>query len=74
MDTIVNMKFNKGFLCAIAAGFLGFFFAIVGFLKTIMIIVFIVLGYFIGSYWETREKEDDKDQDKDKDKSNKEEK
>jgi uncharacterized membrane protein len=49
------MTLNKGIVGAIAAGILGFFFATVGFLKTIMIIFLIVLGYLVGTYWETRD-------------------
>ena len=49
------MTLNKGIIGAVAAGVLGFFFATVGFLKTIMIIFLIVLGYLIGQYWETRD-------------------
>lgn len=59
------MTLNKGIISAIAAGILGFFFATVGFLKTIMIIFLIVLGYLIGTYRETR---DTKTEKKDKEK------
>jgi len=48
------MKINKGMLGAVIAGVLGIFFATVGFLRTILILFLIVLGYLIGSYWETR--------------------
>lgn len=56
------MKINRGLIGAVAAGILGFFFATVGFLKTLMIIILIVLGYLLGSYWETKEKETEKKQ------------
>jgi len=51
------IKMNKAILGAIAAGIIGIFFAAFGFLRTIMILFFITLGYLIGSYFETRMKE-----------------
>lgn len=52
-------KFNKALLGAVIAGFLGIFFATVGFWRTLMIVFLIVLGYLIGTYLETRKKEED---------------
>jgi len=57
----MNMTLNKGIIGAIAAGILGFFFATVGFLKTVMIIFLIVLGYLIGTYWETKATDNEKE-------------
>ncbi|UCG29920.1 MAG: DUF2273 domain-containing protein [candidate division WOR-3 bacterium] len=51
------IKMNKAILGAIAAGIVGIFFATVGFLRTIMIMFLVTLGYLIGSYFETRMKE-----------------
>jgi uncharacterized membrane protein len=44
---------------AVIAGILGLLFATVGFWRTLMIIFLIVLGYLIGTYLETRNKEED---------------
>ncbi len=51
------LKMNKALLGAVAAAILGIFFATVGFWRTIMIIFLTALGYLIGSYLETRNKE-----------------
>jgi uncharacterized membrane protein len=51
------IKMNKAILGAIAAGIVGIFFAAFGFLRTIMILFLVTLGYLIGSYFETRMKE-----------------
>ncbi|HEC77699.1 MAG TPA: DUF2273 domain-containing protein [candidate division WOR-3 bacterium] len=52
-------NFNKALVGAVIAGVIGIFFATVGFWRTLMIIFLIVLGYLIGTYLETRKKEDD---------------
>jgi len=51
------LKMNKAILGAIIAGIVGIFFATFGFLRTIMILFFVTLGYLIGSYFEARMKE-----------------
>ena len=51
------IKMNKAILGATAAGVIGIFFATVGFLRTIMILFMVILGYLIGSYFDTRMKE-----------------
>jgi len=51
------IKMNKAILGATAAGIIGIFFATVGFLRTIMILFMVTLGYLIGSYFDTRMKE-----------------
>lgn len=51
-------KVSKAVLGAIIAGILGLLFATVGFWRTLMIVFLIVLGYLIGTYLETRLKED----------------
>ncbi len=48
---------NKGILYAIGAGIAGIFFATFGFLRTIMIMFLVVLGYLVGSYIETKKKD-----------------
>lgn len=52
------IKMNKAILGAIAAGIIGIFFAAFGFLRTIMILFFITLGYLIGSYFLKRTKKE----------------
>jgi len=52
-------KFNKAIVGAVIAGILGLMFATVGFWRTLMIIFLIVVGYLIGSYLETRNKEEE---------------
>jgi uncharacterized membrane protein len=52
-------KLNKALLGAVVAGILGIFFATVGFWRTLMIVFLIVLGYLIGTYLETRKKDED---------------
>jgi uncharacterized membrane protein len=52
-------KFNKAIIGSVIAGILGLLFATVGFWRTLMIIFLIVLGYLIGTYLETRNKEED---------------
>jgi uncharacterized membrane protein len=47
-------KINKAILGAIIGGFLGLFFATVGFWRTLMIIFLIILGYLIGTYLEAK--------------------
>ncbi len=51
-------KMPKAILFAIIAGILGIFLATVGFFRTLLIIIFIVLGFLIGSYWENRKDKD----------------
>lgn len=51
------MKINKALLGAIGAGIVGIFFAAFGFLRTIMIMFLVVLGYLVGSYLETTKKD-----------------
>ncbi len=51
------IKMNKAILGAIAGGMIGILFGAFGFLRTIMILFFVTLGYLIGSYFETRMKE-----------------
>lgn len=51
------IKLNRGMLGAIAAGILGIFFAAFGFLRTIMILFLIVLGYLVGSFLESTKKD-----------------
>ena len=51
------IKMNKAILGAIAGGIIGILFGAFGFLRTIMILFFVTLGYLIGSYFETRMKE-----------------
>ncbi len=63
---LFNIKYSmktpgKPLLGAIIAGIIGVLFALVGVLKTIMIIALIVAGYFIGSYLETRFHKDEED-------------
>jgi len=50
-------KFNKGIIGAVIAGIIAIFLATVGFWRTILILFLIVLGFLIGTYWETRKKE-----------------
>lgn len=52
-------KLNKALLSAVVAGILGIFFATVGFWRTLMIVFLIVLGYLIGTYLETRKKDEE---------------
>lgn len=52
-------KFNKALLGAIIAGILGIFLATVGFWRTLMIVFLITLGYLIGTYLETRKKDEE---------------
>jgi len=52
-------KFNKALLGAIIAGILGIFLATVGFWRTLMIVFLIILGYLIGTYLETRKKDEE---------------
>jgi len=52
-------KMPKAILFAIFAGILGIFLATVGFFRTLLIIVFIILGFLIGSYWETKKRKED---------------
>ncbi len=52
-------KLNKALLGAVVAGILGVFFATVGFWRTLMIVFLIVLGYLIGTYLETRKKDEE---------------
>jgi uncharacterized membrane protein len=52
-------RFNKALIGAFVAGILGLLFATVGFWRTLMIIFLIVIGYLIGSYFDTRKKEED---------------
>ena len=52
-------KLNKALLGAVVAGILGIFFATVGFWRTLMIVFLIVLGYLIGTYLETRKKDEE---------------
>lgn len=51
-------KFSKPILGAIIAGIIGFFFATVGFWRTLMIGLLIILGYLIGSYLETKKEKE----------------
>jgi len=51
------IKMNKALLGATSAGIVGIFFATFGFLRTIMIMFLIVLGYLVGSYLETTKKD-----------------
>lgn len=53
------LRFNKALVGAFVAGILGLLFATVGFWRTLMIIFLIVLGYLVGSYLDTRKKEED---------------
>ncbi len=50
-------KINKGIIGAAIAGVVGIFLATIGFWRTILILFLIVLGFLIGTYWETRKKE-----------------
>jgi uncharacterized membrane protein len=52
-------RFSKSIIGALLTGILGLLFATVGFWRTLMIIFLIVLGYLIGSYLDTRKKEED---------------
>lgn len=52
-------KLNKALLGAIIAGFLGIFFATVGFWRTLMIVFLIVLGYLVGTYLEAKKENDE---------------
>lgn len=52
---------SKPLLGAIIAGIIGILFALVGVLKTLMIIVLIVAGYFIGIYLDSRLKKDEEE-------------
>lgn len=52
-------KLNKALLGAVVAGILGIFFATVGFWRTLMIVFLIVLGYLVGTYLETRKKDEE---------------
>jgi uncharacterized membrane protein len=51
------IKLNSAVKGAIIAGVVGLFFATVGFWRTLMIAFLVVLGYLIGTFIETREKE-----------------
>jgi uncharacterized membrane protein len=50
-------RFNKGIIGAVAAGVIGLFLATVGFWRTLLIAFLIVLGFLVGTYWETKKKE-----------------
>ena len=52
-------RFNKALIGAFIAGVLGLLFATVGFWRALMIIFLIVLGYLVGTYLDTRKKEED---------------
>lgn len=52
-------KFNKAIIGAVIAGILGLLFATVGFWRTLMIVFLVVLGYLIGTYLTTRNKEEE---------------
>jgi uncharacterized membrane protein len=47
-------KLPKAVMFAVIAGILGIFLAAFGFFRTLLIIVLVVLGFLIGSYWETK--------------------
>ncbi|MBE0433319.1 DUF2273 domain-containing protein [candidate division WOR-3 bacterium] len=51
------IKLNRGILGVIVAGALGISFAAFGFLRTIMILFLVVLGYLVGSFLETTKKD-----------------
>jgi len=51
------IKLNKAIVFAAVAGVIGIFFATVGFLRTIMIMFLVLLGYLVGSYLETKKTE-----------------
>jgi uncharacterized membrane protein len=54
-------KMPKAVLFAVIAGILGIFLAAFGFFRTLLIIVLAVLGFLIGSYWETKKDRDKED-------------
>ena len=55
--SLTMLQMNKGILFAIGAGIVGIFFATFGFLRTIMIMFLVMLGYLVGSYLETKKKD-----------------
>jgi uncharacterized membrane protein len=48
------IKMAKPVFFAAIAGILGIFLAAFGFFRTLLIIVLVILGFLIGSYWETK--------------------
>ena len=52
-------RFSKAIIGAVIGGVFGLLFATVGFWRTLMIVFLIVLGYLIGTYLDTKHKEEE---------------